>query len=571
MSNERPEDRWKREKEYQPPTSDQGDQTVIDAFWMAEKRRQVPGQQGQQYTGGQPNNQQYDQPIEIKTELFDQPVEIKTELFDWMDENRGQVPGQGAGQGGNQYGQQGQPNGQEQWMAEKRGPVPGQQNTGGQQYTGGQPNNQPVDIKTELFDWMDENRGQVPGQGAGQGGNQYGQQGQPNGQEQWMAEKRGPVPGQQNPNGGQPGRQGGQPNGQEQWMAEKRGGPTPGQNGQANQYRPSGQVGPAADPNQWMREKQGGPVPFAAQSSADEAAWHQEKNFKAPSSGGNRNLYFILGGVGALVVAAIVVVVILLLAPKNPSNPTATATAGPTTAATSNTTAAATTASAARTTAPVTTAPATEVASTTPAATTTSAGDSARLLSLAQDAANNSRWQDVVNSLELLAPSDPNFSKAKPLLVKAYVELGKQAVAVKTNSQASANLALTNFRKANALDPNYEGLAKDLQRADTYAQGLLQYQSELYSQAVDTIKPLYDEAQLKTEGTHYRNTADILYDSYLKQGDKVFNVSNADALAQARNFYSLALAVDAPNKDEANSKLQQVTAALKLLSATPKK
>jgi hypothetical protein len=93
----------------------------------------------------------------------------------------------------------------------------------------------------------------------------------------------------------------------------------------------------------------------------------------------------------------------------------------------------------------------------------------------------------------------------------------------------------------------------------------------LYSQAVDTIKPLYDEAQLQTEDTHYRNTADILYDSYLKQGDKVFNASNADALAQARNFYSLALAVDAPNKDEANSKLQQVAAALKLLSATPKK
>ncbi len=192
-------------------------------------------------------------------------------------------------------------------------------------------------------------------------------------------------------------------------------------------------------------------------------------------------------------------------------------------------------------------------------------------MSLAQDAANNSRWQDVVNSLELLSPSDPNFSKAKPLLVKAYFQLGEQAVADKSNSQVSANLALTNFRKANALDPNYEGLAKELQRADTFATGLLQYQSEQYSQAVDTIKPLYDEAQLQTEGAHYRNTPAILYNSYLKLGDKVFNASNAEALEKARNFYSLALTVDAPDKDEAKGKLQQVTAALKLLGPTPKK
>ena len=668
MSNERPEDRWKREKEYQPPTSDQGDQTVIDAFWMAEKRRQVPGQQntggqqytggqpnnqqydqpveiktelfdwmdenrgqvpgqqGQQYTGGQPNNQQYDQPIEIKTELFDQPVEIKTELFDWTDENRGS--GQ---QGGQQYGQpQNNSGNQDQWMAEKRGPVPGQQNTGGQQnyygqqntggqpnnqpveiktelfdwmaekrrqvpgqqgqqYTGGQPNNQqydqPVEIKTELFDWTDENRGQVPGQGAGHGGNQYGQQGQPNGQKQWMAEKRGPVPGQQNPNGGQPGRQGGQPNGQEQWMAEKRGGPTPGQNGQqftggqqyrqqsgqpsgaqwmaekrgepvpgqngqANQYRPSGQVGPAADPNQWMREKQGGPVPFAAQSSAVEAAWHQEKNFKAPSSGGNRNLYFILGGVGALVVIAIVVVVILLLQPKTPPVPAATATAAITTAA-------------------VTTSSATTAAVTTAAVTTSPANDSAKLLTLAQDATNKQNWQDVVSTLELLSPSDPNFSKAKPLLVNAYVKLGEQAVADKSNSQESANLALTNFRKANALDASFAGLAAELQQADTFATGLLQFNSEQYQQAVNTIKPLYDSSATQVDGVHYRNTGDILYNSYLKLGDKVFNPGNVDALNQARNFYSLALAVDVDNKDDAKKKLLQVTNALKLMGPTP--
>jgi hypothetical protein len=304
----------------------------------------------------------------------------------------------------------------------------------------------------------------------------------------------------------------------------------------------------------------------------EELAWHQAKNFNAPGpkAPGNRKLYVILGIIGAVVIIAIVVVVILLLAPKNPPGPAATATASVTTP-TAAATVAPTTAPGAVTTAPITTAPTTSGAATTPPATTGAAGDSAKLLSLAQEAANNSRWQDVVNSLELLSPSDPNFSKAKPLLVKAYFQLGEQAVADKTNSQQSANLALINFRKANALDPNFEGLAKELQRADTFATGLLQYQSEQYSQAVSTIKPLYDESQLQTEGVHYRNTADILYNSYLKLGDKVFNAGNADALEKARNFYSLALAVDAPNKDEANGKLQQVTAALKLLNATPKK
>jgi tetratricopeptide (TPR) repeat protein len=503
MSHERPEDKWKREKQYQAPAPGQPNPPADEAQWMQEKQGRVAARPNQ------PQNPQEQQ---------------------WMREKQGgqaQPP---------QPNPNGQPSGQEQqWMREKQG-APAQ-----------------------------------PSRPTGQPG------GQPSGQEaQWMQEKRGGAP---------------PATPEQQWMREKQG----NFGGQPNQYQGPAQgaapptirgpvPGSAAGRDQWMREKQGpppqttqpGPQPTNRTPGQDELAWHQEKNFTQPNSGkkaksGNGKLYLILGVVAVLVVAAIVVVVILLLGSKNPSNPTATATAGATTAATSNTTAAATTGSAAGTTAPVTTAPTTEVASTTPAATTSSAGDSARLLSLAQDAANNSRWQDVVNSLELLAPSDPNFSKAKPLLVKAYVELGKQAVAVKTNSQASANLALTNFRKAIALDPNFEGLAKDLQRADTYAQGLLQYQSELYSQAVDTIKPLYDESQLQTEGTHYRNTADILYDSYLKQGDKVFNASNADALAQARNFYSLALAVDAPNKDEANSKLQQVTAALKLLSATPKK
>ena len=441
--------------------------------------------------------------------------------------------------------------------------------------------------------WKREKQYQAPGPG---------QPNPPAEEAQWMQEKQGRVaarPNQpQNPQEAQwmrekQGNFGGQPSapptvqglaqGRDQWMREKQGNFGGQYQGLVPAPAPPTVQGPAQGRDQWMREKQGlapqptqpGPQPANRTPGQDELAWHQEKNFNPANSAqkaksGNGKLYIILGIVAVLVVTAIVIVVILLLAPKNPSSPTATTSAGATTA-TSSTTAPVTTGSAAVTTTPVTTAPATEVASTTPAATTTSAGDSARLLSLAQDAANNSRWQDVVNSLELLSPSDPNFSKAKPLLVKAYVELGRQAVADKTNSQASANLALTNFRKANALDPSYQGLAKDLQRADTYAQGLLQYQSEMYSQAVDTIKPLYDESQLQTEGTHFRNTADILYDSYLKQGDKVFNATNAEALAQARNFYSLALAVDAPNKDEANSKLQQVAAALKLLSATPKK
>lgn len=473
MSHERPEDKWKREKQYQPPATGQAgppsNAPADEAYWMQEKQGRVAPRSNQPGPN-QPQNPQEQQ---------------------WLREKQGQFSAP-------------PPNGQEQqWMREKQG--------------------QPV---------------------------QPGQPSRPSGPEaQWMAEKRGGSPA---------------PTPEQQWMREKQGQPAPN---------------PQPGQDQWMREKQGlpplatqpGPQPTNRTPTQEELAWHQAKNFNAPGNKapGNRKLYVILGIVGAVVLIAIVAVVILLLAPKNPPTPAATATASVTTAA--PTTAPATTTGAVTTAAPTTTAPSTKGAVTTAAPTTGSAGDSAKLLNLAQDAANNSRWQDVVNSLELLSPSDPNFSKAKPLLVKAYFQLGEQAVADKTNSQESANLALTNFRKANALDPNFEGLAKELQRADTFAQGLLQYQSEQYSQAVDTIKPLYDESQLQTEGVHYRNTADILYNSYLKLGDKVFNTSNAADLEKARNFYSLALAVEAPNKDEANSKLQMVTAALKLLSATPKK
>ena len=345
------------------------------------------------------------------------------------------------------------------------------------------------------------NPGAVPGQYQYPPQNQNGNSGNQN---QWMAEKQGrpsQPPGQgQNYQGGNTGYYSGN---QDQWMAEKRGGPVPPVPGQApvmgvgkprgRASRPPNQgqfVGPASDPNQWMREKQGLP-PL---TGADEAAWHQEKGFQPPpkGAGSNRRLIFILGGIGAVVLIAIIVVVILLLMPKPGPNPAATATAGPAVSPSAAVTTTAATTAAVVTTAPVTTVAATTASVTTAAATTApvttgpataAASNSAKLLSTAQDAANNNRWQDVVNALEPLAQSDPNFSKAKPLLVKAYVKLGEQAVADKSNSQELANVALTNFRKANALDSAFDGLAKELQQADTYATGLLQFNSEQYQQA----------------------------------------------------------------------------------------
>jgi hypothetical protein len=169
----------------------------------------------------------------------------------------------------------------------------------------------------------------------------------------------------------------------------------------------------------------------------------------------------------------------------------------------------------------------------------------------------------------LLDPSDPNYGRAKPLLVNAYFQLGEQQAAQPANTQESAYRALNNYRKANALDPDFAGLAQALHRAEVYAQGLLQFDSDQFSQAVDTLKPLYDDTQTEKEGVHYRNTPELLYEALIKLGDNSFNLNSLDGLNQDRAFYSEAQALEVANKDLANSKLQQADRAIKLLLPVP--
>lgn len=403
----------------------------------------------------------------------------------------------------------------------------------------------------------------------------------------WQQEKQGrPYPQSGAPGPGEP---------EAQWLREKQGQPPPATGPEARWLRekqgqpPAGSTQPGPD-RQWLREKQGQPPltppppgpggPNRPPVSPEEAAWQQAK--AAPPvtrAGRSRTGLYLALGLGAVVLIVVIAVLgFMLLSPKSSPTPTATVTAPA--ATTSPTTPAATAAvtpgggQIGVTTPAATIALPTLEATTAPVSTTVSAGDSARLVALAEEAAKNNRWDEVVQSLELLAPTDPNFGRAKPLLVKAYFQLGEQQVGQTSNSQESAYRALTFYRKANVLDPGFAGLAQALRRAEIYAQGLLEFDSDQFRQTVDTLKPLYAEkltAQTANEGVHYRNTAELLYNSLLKLGDNSFNLNNLDGLNQAKAFYTEALALEVANKDLANSKLQQVDRAIKLLGPAPTK
>lgn len=416
----------------------------------------------------------------------------------------------------------------------------------------GQPGRPPVAPGDEAR-WHQEKQGRIAARPGGPGPNQPPAPQPPNGPEaQWLREKQGQRPVPPPPNGPE-----------QQWLREKQGQQPP-------------QVGPE---QQWLREKQGQPPvgtppplpgrPNQPPLSQQEIGWHQAKNVPTATVKRSRTGLYLGLGIGAvLLVAAIIILAIVLLSPKSGPSTTATTTV---VASTETATTAAVTTARAVTTAPGIVAVTTPPINQSPVPTTVSIGDSARLLVLAEDAAKNSRWEDVIKSLELLSTTDPNFSKGKPLLVKAYFELAEQQVTQGGNNEESANRALIYYRKASAIDPSFEGLGKALQRAEKYAVGVLQYESEQYNQTVNTLRPLYDESQLEKEGVHYRNTADILYNSYIKLGDNLFNLNNVADLTQARGRYSEALALDVNNKDVANSKLQQVDRAIKLLGPTPKK
>lgn len=448
MSYEKPEDKWKREKQYQPPapvpagppTAAAGDETRWNQENQGQARQANPGQVAPSPQNG-PEAQ-------------------------WVREKQGQRPAPPP-----------VPGPETQWAREKQG----------------QPQNQPPAAPDA----------------------------------RWLQEKQG----QQLPPGYRPGQD-------QQWLREKQ--------GQHPAGAPGGPNRPPAAP--------------------EEIAWHQAKGAAATPPARSRSGLYLLLGISALVlIIAIAVLVFLLLTQKSGQSTTTTPTILPTPAAT---TAAVTTATGVvQTTTPaVTSLPALTPG---PAATTMTANDSARLVGLAEEAARNSRWEEVVQSLELLGETDQNFNRAKPLLVKAYFELGEQQLSQGSNTQESANRTLIYYRKANALDPGFEGLSRALQRAELYGQGLLQFDSEQFSQAVTTLKPLYDEKQLEREGVHYRNTGEILYTAYIKLGDSSFNLNSLADLTRAKARYGEALALDVNNKDQANAKLQQVDRAIKLLGPTP--
>lgn len=540
MSYERPEDKWKRENQYPPQNPGQAGPPPVnpadEARWMQEKQGRVAPRPGQPGPGQPPNPQEQQW---LREKQGPPPDQEHTQVHQWVYE----IPA---------------PPDQEhtqvhQWVHEKQGqgqPPPPTDATQVHQWDATQVHQWDA---TQLHQWgdatqlhqWDATQVHQPLLGEKQGGPP------PNPQEQqWLREKQGQAPAGRNPQ-------------EQQWLREKQGqgGPPP------TQHMPGVNRPLNPQEQQWLRQNQGGRAPVVTLSPPV-----QVKKSRV-------GLYVGLGIGIVILVAAIAVLAIIILSPKSgPATATAINAANPTTApaitaATVNpvTTVAPTTV-AATTSAPTNVA-ATTASPTTPAAavatTTAASGDSARLVSLADEAAKNSRWDEVIQSLEQLSTSDPNYSKAKPLLVKAYFESGQQEVAKGTNTQDSANKALNFYRKASAIDPNYADLADALRRADTYARGLLQYESEQYAQVVATLKPLYDEGELEKEGSHYRNSADLLYNSYIKLGDATFNITNQQDLLKSRAQYAMALTLDVLNKDEANSKLQQADRAVKLLGPTP--
>lgn len=141
MSYERPEDKWKREKQYQAPTPGQpkppANSPADEAYWMQEKQGRLATQPNQ------PQNPQEAQWMREKQGGPRQPPSANGQETQWMQEKRGGAPPPPAPQEqqwmrekqGN-FGvppTQAQQPGQDQWMREKQGLPPQTTQPGPQQ------------------------------------------------------------------------------------------------------------------------------------------------------------------------------------------------------------------------------------------------------------------------------------------------------------------------------------------------------------------------------------------------------------------------------------------------------
>lgn len=179
-------------------------------------------------------------------------------------------------------------------------------------------------------------------------------------------------------------------------------------------------------------------------------------------------------------------------------------------------------------------------------------------------AVNQAQWQTAITALELVEAGQPQYKDTESLLVQAYAEQGKANV----NDAASAQDVLAAkqyFDKALALRPNDSNLKKLEQELNLYYNGRNAYDNGQWAQAVSNFANLYSQE------SGYKDTLQLLYNSYINQGDLLTTQNKLpEALAIYKNAAMLPVSDNSEAQQKAGALQQQLQAtATPLPTATP--
>ncbi|HEX2913501.1 MAG TPA: carboxypeptidase-like regulatory domain-containing protein [Chloroflexia bacterium] len=193
-----------------------------------------------------------------------------------------------------------------------------------------------------------------------------------------------------------------------------------------------------------------------------------------------------------------------------------------------------------------------------------------RILQAGQTAFNASRWEEVVAALSTLGPNDSTYEQARPLLVKAYYELGMAELKIdNSNNLASAEKTANFLRAANKLNPEYSGLKTALDRAELYAKARAQYDNQQCNFAVNPLGELYNQIKSENAAAKYRDTAELYYNCLIIVGELTEKQDNKAAWQEAKQRYTQAQGIDVADKSLAQGHLEAVERKINPPTPTP--
>ncbi|MGQ9681853.1 MAG: L,D-transpeptidase family protein [Anaerolineae bacterium] len=188
----------------------------------------------------------------------------------------------------------------------------------------------------------------------------------------------------------------------------------------------------------------------------------------------------------------------------------------------------------------------------TPTATITS--DMEILRQWAGDATSKQDWERAIQVLEQMREYAPDDDGLRQQLAVAHLRYGLQLVQVDRIEDAIIHYDAAIRFYANDMD-----LQTARRLAVGYRDGRLAYQEQRWGDAADLLAPVFKLAP------DFRDTADMLYTSYMQQGQAL---ETAPKLSAARDAYAEAVKVR-PQDEEAHTKLARITAILTPPTPTP--